>query len=539
MKSRGNIKSTGLENPWEKLNLKTNKHLLILLLIFLIAPLAHARQAKLEVQLSQFKLESLAERYAKDLSYLDRPVFVKAVESSGGETYYTVRTGPFDSPEKALSFINEWTPMLAEKPVAMAADSLEPIQLPQLVSTEQSPKKETSAAQADVSTKTPRKKPTKIAAAQTPKASSDPEDNESEKSGQKAADAEEGDSGFLWGASDEADGHDTQVSGTASGGATAPTGDLRRQVRDLQEQVKTLMDAEEVRSELQATEEEKEEEKEDILSAAGRNYTLLEKGRLGVEYKLDYSYFAYDSLREQNIIEHHSNHNIKNTFTMEYPLKDNLTVEAAVPFSYKYDKVGTGASKEISDLSDVDFSLNYQPIQSGVGFPSIIFRGILTAPLGRDPYDINPDTELSTGSGGYAGQGSLSVSQTVDPIMVYGTVGYTYKHPIKDLDYKLGSQTLTRYDRGDTVEFSMGIGYAFSYITSLTMGYSYAYTFEAERFFKEADSQTYATRVQSSLAIGTSWRISKKLRINSTLQIGLANSSYFSLSFRFPYEFDL
>jgi long-subunit fatty acid transport protein len=133
----------------------------------------------------------------------------------------------------------------------------------------------------------------------------------------------------------------------------------------------------------------------------------------------------------------------------------------------------------------------------------------------------------------------MSVSKVVDPIMVFGSLGYTYKHPIDDLDYKLGSYTLERYERGDTVELSMGIGYSLSYVTSLTIGYSYAYSFEDKRFFKEAQSQTYETRTQSSLNIGTSWRLSKKLRMNMSLGIGLANSDYYTLSFRFPFEFDL
>lgn len=532
------------------------KPLITVLLVFLMVPFAHARQDSLEVQLAAFKLERLAERYAKDLSFLDRPVFVRELENSSGDTVYSVRTGPFDTAANARAFIEEWTPMLPEKPVAMERNSLTPIRLTSPDPAQKAGEAEDSAARADAETgtKTAREKPAQVEVARVPQetgGAAEDAETEPEAAGKpgegegKALQAEEKASGkegedgndSLWGAggSTEADsGNDAAAGISASGQA-----DLRRQVRELQEQVNTLMEAEEVRSELQATEEEKEEEEEDILSAAGRNYTLLQKGKLGVEYKLDYSYFSYDALREQNIIEHNSNHNVTNTFTVEFPLKDNLSIDTAIPYVYKFDKVGTGESKEINDFNDVDFALNYQPVKSGGNIPSIIFRTVLTCPLGRDPYDINPDTELSTGSGGYAAGGSLSLSKAVDPVMVFGTFSYTYKHPIDDLDFKLGSQTLTRYERGDSLGFSMGVGYSLSYITSLSLGYSYSYTFEAERFFKEAEPQTYGTRTDSSLSIGTSWRVSKKLRISTSLQIGLADSSYFSLSFRFPYEFDL
>ncbi len=538
------------------------KPLITVLLVFLMVPFAHARQDaqdrpletdKMEVQLAAFKLERLAQRYAKDLSFMDRPVFVRQLQNASGDTVYSVRTGPFKTAEAAKAFIEEWTPMLPQKPVAMAKDSLRPVRLtpPEQAEKSREAKNASARAEAETRTKTAKEKPAQVAVDRVPAergdetvraasqktASRSATEDKQDKENRDAAASDEDGNDSLWGASGSTEtdsGKDKGAGISASGQA-----DLRRQIRELQEQVNTLMEAEEVRSELQATEEEKEEKEEDILSAAGRNYTLLQKGKLGVEYKLDYSYFSYDALREQNIIEHNSNHNVTNTFTVEFPLKDNLSIDTAIPYVYKFDKVGTGESKEINDFNDVDFALNYQPVKSGGNIPSIIFRTVLTCPLGRDPYDINPDTELSTGSGGYAAGGSLSLSKAVDPVMVFGTFSYTYKHPIDDLDFKLGSQTLTRYERGDSLGFSMGVGYSLSYITSLSLGYSYSYTFEAERFFKEAESQTYGTRTESSLSIGTSWRVSKKLRISTSLLIGLADSDYFSLSFRFPYEFDL
>lgn len=358
-------------------------------------------------------------------------------------------------------------------------------------------------------------------------------------------DAEEGD--LLWG---EESGEVTEtapvsdstaisVDETAVGGNSKDVQELKNEISELKKQVQSLLDAEDVRGELQETDEEKGQKEEDILNAAGKNYTLMKKGRIGVEYQLAYTYYDFDAITEINVVEHNSNHTLTNTFTVEYPLKDNLTLEASIPFVYEYDEVGSDSSKNITDFGDVNFGVSFQPIKSGGNIPSLIVNTTVTAPMGRNPYEINPDTELSTGSGGYSVGTSLSFSKAIDPIMAYGTLSYTYRHPIKNLDYKIGSSTLERYDRGDSVGFSLGLGYSISYMTSVTLGYSYSHAFESERFFKESESVTYKTQTSSSLSIGSSWRITPKMRVNLSLAMGLGNSDYYTLSLRFPFEFVL
>lgn len=514
-----------------------------------------ASEKTYEVQLGAFKLKSMAEKGKADYDHLDVPVYISKLENKEGAVFHTVRTGPFPSIKQARDFIRALDDPKGDRPWIMYKDRLIPAWFERKDQpgdssgderiAQKTPEREDGRPEPAVSSEEPDRKVTSSPspASEEKEAETAPEPDAPAQ--EKAQDQEES-GGGLWGVSKEAPSETEEgaepAAGprpTAAGASSKSVNALQRQVEELQDQVQTLMDAEEVRSKLEATEEEKEEKEEDILSAAGRNYTLLPKGRLGVEYKLDYTYFAYDALREQNIIEHNSNHNLTNTFTVEFPLKNNLSLETAIPFVYEYDRVAAEDSRDVSDFGDVDFAVNYQPVKSGGGFPSLILRTVFTAPMGRDPYDINPETELSTGSGGYSAEGSLSVSKAVDPVIVFGTLSYTYKHPIKDLDYKLGSQTLVRYDRGDTVGFSMGLGYSLSYITSLSLGFNYAYSFEAKRYFKEAEPREYPTRTDASLFIGTSWRLTQKLRLSSTVQMGLSNSDYFTLSFRFPYEFAL
>jgi len=438
-------------------------------------------------------MKANAASLVRKLHGVDDSLYISKITDTSGKTFFTVRSGPFDTVKDAAAALDSFQAVNHDiKAVIMVQDSLEPVPIPE----------------ADTSKN--------IGVGDKKEAASPP----------------------LWGDA-ETGNMDKELSTAATVPEQSSVAALEHEIGALKTQMKTLMDAEDIRSELTESTEEKSKKEEDILNAAGRNYTLMQKGKLGFEYKLAYTYYAFDTIKELNIIEHNSNHNITNTFTLEYPLKDNLTLESAIPFVYEYDEAGSDDSKSVTDFGDVSFGASFQPIKAGGKIPSMIFNTTLVCPMGRNPYEVNPITELSTGSGGYALEGSLSMSKAVDPIMAFGTLSYSYKHPIKDLDYKIGSYTLERYDRGDSLGFSLGLGYALSYKTSLSLGYSYSYTLESTRYYKEANPVTYQTQTASNINVGTAWRLSPKLRLNMALGIGLANSDYFSLSFRFPFEFNL
>ncbi|MCF8026653.1 MAG: SPOR domain-containing protein [Desulfobacteraceae bacterium] len=500
--------------------------LVSILLCCIFVPCSFGQGSEVEIQLGAFKLKSAAQKYVNDIAtQIRRPIYISPLQNAEGESFYTVRTGPFDSADQARNFIEKADPDFSATVWIMYRNSMQPAMARQF-SLGSSPGT-SSNQQMGFSLAS------QASAQQEPETGNPGSENPGETDPQSEG---------VWGAEEDKETEQQEEeSGTSAGSSTdAEVKRLREQVNELREQVNTLLEAEEVRSALGESEEEEREKEEDVLSAAGRQYTLLQKGKFGLEYEIEYGYYPYDQIREQNIIEHAANHSIRNTFTLEYPLKNNLTLEADIPFVYKYDRVGAEDSKNVSDFGDVDFGVNYQPVRSGGGFPSVIIRTVLTTPMGRSPYDINPDTELSTGSGGYAIRGAMNVSKSVDPVMVFGTLGYEYKFPIRDLDFKLQQGgTLERYDRGNSIELSMGLGYSLSYNTSLTLGYSYTYTLEAKRYFKEAETQRYPTRASSSISIGTSWRISPKFRLNMQLGIDITDAHYHSISFRFPFEFNL
>lgn len=314
---------------------------------------------------------------------------------------------------------------------------------------------------------------------------------------------------------------------------------LKREIEELRRQVNSLAQAAEVRQSLGETETEKREKEENILSAAGREYTLMQEGKLGFEYQLTYSYFRYDAIRESGVILHNSNHNFKNSFILEYPVKNNLTAGSRIPFVYEYDQIGAENEKDVTDFGDVAFYADYQPVKSGGDMPSIIFTTQLTCPMGRSPYEVNPEEDLSTGSGGYAALFSVNASKSLDPVLAYGSLGYERNFSINHLDYKVGSYTMEKYEPGDTISVSLGMGFALSYKTSLSLGYAYAFTLDSKRYYKETAPVNYPSTSSSTMNIGTSWRIGNNRRVNVNLSSGLSNEGSHSISCSFPMEFKL
>ena len=316
---------------------------------------------------------------------------------------------------------------------------------------------------------------------------------------------------------------------------------LNEQLNLLQKEVKALREEAEIRRQLQMTADEKAEEEEELLSAAGREYTLLKQGTLGLEYSFSYSYYSLDSLSQAASVAKYSNHNTIHSLFIEYALKDNLTLNMDIPFAFKhYDD--DGESKWVNDLGDVRFGLQYQPIKTGADLPSIIFTSSLSCPTGRSPYEIEPLTSLATGDGTYSLSAGLSASKTIDPIIAFGNIGYTYIFTESGLTYHpLSGGTINKVDPGDYINASVGFAYALSYKVSLNISYQYTYGMETTYYYdgNQPKGESSAS-VSSLLSIGLGWRISQKRTVITTISSGYTNDDPdFMISVRLPFEFNL
>ena len=327
---------------------------------------------------------------------------------------------------------------------------------------------------------------------------------------------------------------------------------LEERIGDLEEEIRRLKEEAEARKALEPTEEEKtrEEEIKEILETSGRQYTLLGKGEFELDYSFSYGYSASEGISLEGIetqlpeffyinVSHVKSHSFAHSLALSYGILDNLSLNLSVPFSYKYE---SAQEKDGSGLGDVSFSLQWQPVKAGGGRPSAVCFASFKTKTGKSPYDVDPDYELSTGSGHNSISGGVSISKAMDPLVAFGTVSYSKGFDESGLDYKVDDEglILIKVEPGDSASFSMGIGYALSYKVSLNLQYQQSYSFESDLVYKlEERIYPISGTIQNSamISIGTGWRLSSKTSLYVNIGFGLTpDTQDFSLGARWPLE---
>ncbi len=314
---------------------------------------------------------------------------------------------------------------------------------------------------------------------------------------------------------------------------------LQNKINELENAIQKIQDESEIREQLMITEEEQKAEEEDILEAAGREYTLTQEGIIKLSYSLGYSYSAYDAIRDASRVEDVADHTITNALSVSYGLKDNLTVGTSVPFIYKYHKVGTIESLDTTDFGDLSLNWQLQPLKSGSDLPSFIVNGSLRVPVGRSPYEIQVGEELSTSSGIYSAGLGLSVSQVSDPVIVFSSLSVSYPFATQSINQKRNEGTLDEVDPGMGIGAAVGLGYALSYKLNFNLSFSYSYSFETKYKYKDAPDASSGTSTGASLSIGTGYKLSRNQNLNFSIGIPITSTRSFSLSLSTPIDFEL
>lgn len=333
----------------------------------------------------------------------------------------------------------------------------------------------------------------------------------------------------------------------AAGTDQAALESIATELEQLKKEMAAMKQAAQVREQLEATTEEKAEETERILTAIGLEYILRREGSLGVTYGASYAFNSTDILENAKTnmtVDHTSNHTLYSSVSVQYGLKNNLTVNGAIPFVYKWDQQSTASERNATDIGDISFGLQWQPLPTSTGRASYILNTSLIVPSGTSPYEIDVDNALSTGSGYYSVLAELSISKPIDPIMAFGSLSYRYAHDVTDLNQTRngpnGATALKEVSPGDTFGGSLGIAYALSYQVTLHLSCQYSHTTSYEFEWHGGEQNKSGTSTAASLNIGTGWKLSPESSMNITVGVGLTDAtSDFTLSFSMPFNYDL
>jgi hypothetical protein len=260
------------------------------------------------------------------------------------------------------------------------------------------------------------------------------------------------------------------------------------------------------------------------LAEVSRGGSLLGPGVFQIETNLSYSHnessqlivsgfsvlplIIMGSLQSERI----KSDSIAPTFRLRYGLLKDLQAELDVPVAYQTQsrvRLSNASSTIVSEgsdnfgLGDVEASLTYQPIYESGWIPDVTVSLRAHAPTGRSQFDIYKDMTskgpffdvedfvqrlnaegLPIGTGLWSVTGSLAATKAFDPVVVFGSLGYTYNisrnvTTIQITGIPSEGGILLRPEAirvdiksGDSVFFSLGAAVALTGQLSLNFGFS-------------------------------------------------------------------
>lgn len=270
---------------------------------------------------------------------------------------------------------------------------------------------------------------------------------------------------------------------------------------------------------------------EEVFQAAEKQYSLLKSGDMSIDYSFDYAYYRNDRIDiaftdsgsiNRFLIEQDAQHSFSNTFSFDYGIWNNLTFSFRLPLAFKFD-----SSKDTSAaaLGDVSLGLRWQPFSLKRGAPVTTLFATVSTATGDSPYEINPNTDISSGKGYYSGSGGASISKVIDPAVVFGSISYTMGFDVTDLNQARGNRVLTEFHPGDSIGFSMGLAYSLSYDLSISASYQQSYAFQSEYLFSNGEFVGSEDSTSASFGSSVGIRMSPKRIVNVSFGFGLTEEA--------------
>ncbi|OJA60629.1 hypothetical protein [Burkholderia ubonensis] len=258
-------------------------------------------------------------------------------------------------------------------------------------------------------------------------------------------------------------------------------------------------------------------------------------------------------------------HQLMSDVDVRYGLTDRISVDVDVPYMYRtatfMNGGAGGAANTLSDtsvnshaLGDVNFGLYYQFVKEHGSVPDIVGSLRVKAPTGTSPFGIkllqaDPNntnlvapSKLPTGTGFWSITAGVSVLKTYDPVVLFGSVSYTYNvaRSFSDISSVVGQTQPAKVKLGDIVQFGGGVALAFSERDSASIAYTMAIEPSTRTqapggsWQRVPGSQTTA----STLGFGLNHVFNKHLTMNASVAIGLTpDAPNFVVGLRFPYTF--
>jgi hypothetical protein len=280
----------------------------------------------------------------------------------------------------------------------------------------------------------------------------------------------------------------------------------------------------------------------ETLTAVDKQYSLIRKGKVQVNYELGYTYIGQEKINTDLSsgtatlfsIENTNSHTITNTIMADYGVRNNLTANVTLPLISRYSD-SAGFSGVSHTIGDVGLGVRWQPQEVKRDEVAYTITGGLRLATGTSPYKVDVQKGVATGSGVNTFNVGANMTRIVDPVALFGSFNVGYGLKAKHLNQNLYGATLREVKPGASFGFGLGFAYALSY--KITTSFSFQESIQARSTLTFDNGQKAQTQTQSAgiLAIGAGYRMSPKTTVNVTVGAGLtAAAPNLSLTMSMP-----
>jgi hypothetical protein len=208
---------------------------------------------------------------------------------------------------------------------------------------------------------------------------------------------------------------------------------------------------------------------------------------------------------------------IKATVTARLGLPWDSEIELRAPFSWIEESVslgdGTHDANHSFDIGDVEAELSNQVLREDGLQPDLVAAASVRVPTGRDPFRV-PSPDLASGQGTYEAQARLTALKSADPMVFFATLTYAHEFS-KD-------EPFGRVRPGSTIGLDLGGVLAVSPQTSLTLGFSQAFTGQT---VINGISVPGTDRVPAALDFGVDYVLRPNTLLDFSLGVGVTNDA--------------
>jgi hypothetical protein len=270
----------------------------------------------------------------------------------------------------------------------------------------------------------------------------------------------------------------------------------------------------------------------ETLTAVDKQYSLIRKGQIQVNYELGYTYIGQEKINTDLSaglatlfsIQNSNSHTVTNTLMLDYGVRNNLTANVSMPFISRFADT-TGYSGVSHTLGDLGLNVRWQPHEVKRDEATFTITSGVRLATGESPFKVDNEKGLATGSGINTLSLGANVTKIVDPVALFGSVNAGYGLPAKHLNQVLSGATLREVKPGASFGFGLGFAYALSYKITTSLSFQEMISARSTLTFdngKKAQTQTQSAGI---LSMGLGYRFSPKTTVNVTVGAGLTSSA--------------